>query len=105
MPVSQGGAGGIPGLNLKAYAYITSAGVLVRGLNITSVTRTGPGLYEIVFTVPMSGNSYVVRMTTDRHGFYLGGMASKLAGSCTVSPITANSFAAVDAPGLWEFYE
>lgn len=105
MPISSGSAGGLPGLNLKAYAYITSAGALVRGLNIASVTRTGVGLYDVVFTTPMSGTSYVVRLTTDRQGFYLGGMASKVAGGCTVSPTTANSFAAADAAGLWEFYE
>lgn len=47
MPISQGSAGGhMPGLSLRAWALVTAAGVLVKGMNAASAT-TAAGTYTL----------------------------------------------------------
>ena len=55
--------GALPGLSLKAWAQVTSAGVLVRGSNVTSITKGGAGIYTITFTAAMGATTYVWRVT------------------------------------------
>lgn len=106
MPVSQGSAGGIPGLNLKAWAYVTAAGALIRGFNVTSVAKGGAGAYTINFTAAMASADFVARFTAARAGGVVsvsGLINTATTGSATV--FTCLSGAAGDVGGLWEFYE
>lgn len=105
MPVSQGSAGGIPGLNLKAWAYVKADGTLIRGLNVASFTRTGVGAYTVTFTAAMSSTDYVMRMTSQKGAMMLASMGAPATGSCTLKTFDASPVAAADYGGLWEFYE
>lgn len=105
MPVSQGSAGGIPGLNLKAWAYVKADGTLIRGLNVASVVKGGTGNYTFTFTAAMASTDYVARLTTEKPGMYVGSLGSKTTGGCIGVMLTANGWAATDGAGLWEFYE
>lgn len=106
MPISTGSAGGIPGLNLKAWAYITAAGALIRGYNVASTSKGATGTYTVNFTVAMSSADYVARCTP---GVATGAttQAAALVTATTAAATvraTANG-AAFDTGGLWEFYE
>lgn len=54
MPISQGFGGGLPGLTLKAWARVTSAGVLVKGAGIASVTRPVTGIYSVTLSTAVA---------------------------------------------------
>lgn len=71
MPVSQGSAGGLPGLNLKAWAQVSSAGVLRRGFNVASVTQPSTGNYSLVLIDPV-GVKPVVKVTQGFVGHFSG---------------------------------
>jgi hypothetical protein len=63
-------ASGIVAKNVaKAYAYFTVSGTTVsftastQGFNVASVTRTGTGAFDIVFTNNLSGTNYTVNVS------------------------------------------
>lgn len=110
MPVSQGSAGGLSGMSLKAWAYVTAAGGLVRGFNVASVAKGAVGAYTISFTAAMSTTEYIVRCTPS--GFaspgLIGNINTRAVGSCTVKTgylIGAGGVGDADLSALWEFYE
>ena len=48
MALSQGAAGGLPGMELRAWGRVSSTGVLVKGSGISSVVReSASGAYQI----------------------------------------------------------
>ena len=53
----------LPGLTLKAWARVTSAGVLISGMNIASTSRAGAGQYTVNFTTAMATATYITRVT------------------------------------------
>jgi hypothetical protein len=106
-PSNQVG-GALPGLTLKAWAHI-SAGVLVRGFNVTSATKPGAGESVITFTAAMSAANYVVRATgvpTDPTAFinYQFATNAKVVGSMTLRSYVNGALADV-AGVLVEIYE
>lgn len=105
MPITSGSAGGIPGLNLKAWAYVKADGTLIRGFNVASFSRTGTGAYTITFTAAMSSTDYVQRMTSQKGGRMVAAIQSPSTGSATLGTYDASPVAAGDYGGLWEFYE
>lgn len=105
MPVSQGSAGGIPGLNLKAWAYIKADGTLVRGFNVASVARTAQGNYTVNFTAAMSSTAYVCRMTPSAVGGDKVDCVLFSGTTAAASLVTKSSTLQADIGGLWEFYE
>ena len=56
---------------VSAWGSVTSAGVIEGGLNVQSVTKTGTGVYDVVFSTPMPDANYAVNVTPD----YPGGTA------------------------------
>lgn len=105
MPVSQGSAGGIPGLNLKAWAYVKADGTLIRGLNIASVVKGSTGNYTFTFTAALASTDYVGRITTEKPGMLVGSLGSKTAGGCVGVVSNMNGWTVADGGALWEFYE
>lgn len=107
--VSQGSAGGIPGLNLKAWAFVRADGTLIRGMNIASVAKGVAGTYTANFTAAMAGTDYVVRFTgAIMNGPQtLGFLSSRAVGAAGLRTqyVSAASNVDADATGLWEFYE
>ena len=55
--------GALPGLTLKAWARVTSGGVLVSGFNIASASRSAAGQYTVNFTAAMATATYITRVT------------------------------------------
>lgn len=105
MPVSQGTAGGIPGLNLKAWAYIKADGTLIRGFNIASSSKTSTGNYTITFTAAMSTADYVARFTPGKIGGTATDCVMFSATTAAASIVTKAATVVTDIGGLWEFYE
>ncbi len=89
--------GALPGLTLKAWARVTSAGVLISGFNIASVVRTAAGSYTVTYTSAMATTTYIVRinMVESDFGVYttLTGVrvATKAAGSVQVRLVSNNA--------------
>lgn len=105
MPVSSGSAGGIPGLNLKAWAYVKADGTLIRSLNVASVVKGSTGNYTFTFTAAMSSADYVGRITTEKPGMLVASLASRTTGGCLGIVSNMNGWTVVDGGALWEFYE
>lgn len=106
MALSQGVTGGVPGVSLKAWALVTSAGVLVKGFNVSNVAKASTGTYTVTFSVAMSSTSYVSRFTPGAQG--AGPMANGSMTAATTAAatcVTASQVSLFDAGGLWEFYE
>lgn len=103
--VSQGSAGGIPGLNLKAWAYVKADGTLIRGFNIATVVKGGTGNYTFTFSAAMSSADYVGRITTERPGAYAATLSTRTTGGCLGAVVNTNGWTAIDSLVLWEFYE
>lgn len=103
--LSQGSAGGIPGLNLKAWAYVKADGTLIRGMNVASVVKGGTGNYTFTFTAALSSAEYVARITTERPNNYAATLNSRTTAGCLGVIVTANGWTATDSSVLWEFYE
>lgn len=58
---SVGGA--LPGLTLKAWAQFSAAGALVKGYNVTSITKGAAGLYALNLTSNNTTTTPVIRIT------------------------------------------
>ncbi len=56
------GATTFPGLQLKAWARITAAGALVKGLNVASITKGAAGVYTVNFSAAMASVNYIGRV-------------------------------------------
>lgn len=54
MLTSRSTNGALPGLALKAWARIAANGTLIRGSNVTSVTKGATGIYTLNFTNNLS---------------------------------------------------
>ena len=104
MPVSQGSAGGLAGLNLKAWVLFNGDGSVVKSFNVTSVAKIITGRYRITFTTPMQGAQYVYR-------YHMAGPGTGSAFQYRYSNATANYFdfsfnsESSDGGGLLEFFE
>ena len=61
MPISQGGAGGLPGMNLKAWALVRPDGTLIKSMNVTSINKGAAGSYALNFTAAMASTNYVTK--------------------------------------------
>lgn len=48
--LSQGAAGGLPGLTLKAWAQVKTDGTLVKGSGVASVTKGVTGAYTVTLS-------------------------------------------------------
>ena len=108
MPVSQGSAGGLPGMNLKAWALIDAGGALIKSMGVASAAKLATGEYRITFSAPMATTKYLGRFTL--RGFYAnapGGLDGYIKtwslGSCDLATLTGSGV--MDVSGLWEFYE
>lgn len=100
MPVSQGSAGGLPGLNLKAWAQVSAAGALLRGFNVSGVNKPSAGQYGLTLTAAV-GSAAVVKVTP---GFV--GYVSGAGGGANISVTSYNlSQAAQDVAFYVEVYD
>lgn len=85
---------GPTGLTLKAWVQFTGQGsngacTITKSSNVTSVTRTTTGTYDVVFTAALASTVYVTRGHGDT---YITGhivVTNRLVGSCTVKPQSA----------------
>ena len=104
MPVSQGSAGGLAGLNLKAWVLFNGDGSVVKSFNVTSVAKITTGRYWITFTTPMQGAQYVYR-------YHMAGpgTGSQFGYGCRNAAAFNFDFSfnseASDGGGLLEFFE
>ena len=63
MPVSQGSAGGIPGMNLRAWAWVKSDGTLLRGSGCTVTKIPVAGAYALTLIAPLAAAYALVRVS------------------------------------------
>lgn len=103
MPVSQGSAGGLPGLTLKAWAQVSSAGVLLRGSGVSAASKSGTGAYALTLNVAVS-SAAVCKINTTPGSAIATGSASGL--SASVSTYSwASPGASVDCGFFVEVYD
>ncbi|GKT19561.1 hypothetical protein AVHY2522_22935 [Acidovorax sp. SUPP2522] len=88
MPVTAGTGGGVPNMTLKAWAYVTSAGALVRGFNVASASRAGLGAYQVNFSAAMATAEYVGRVVvvSSASSGVIATVVTNGTGSCKVFP-------------------
>lgn len=80
MPVSQGSAGGLPGMNLKAWALVDGAtGNLIKGMNVSATSRPVAGNITLTLAVALASINAVVRETF--------GQSTPIYGACMVSAV------------------
>lgn len=62
MPGSANATSGgvLPGLNVLAWALVSSAGALLKGFNVASITKGGTGFYTLNFTAALPSASVVL---------------------------------------------
>lgn len=85
MPVSQGSAGGLPGMNLKAWGLVnTASNTVIKGMNVASVSGA-----NVTLTTPMASVNYVVRVIPMLNQPVIPGGSPS-----TVSVALVNAFAA-----------
>lgn len=96
--LSQGSAGGLTGMNLKAWVLMTPAGAIVKAFNVSTVVRQAAGYYDVTFATPMANVNYIALLTAEKgeKGFI---------NTKTVNGGDCRTISATDALGLWEFYE
>jgi hypothetical protein len=86
MPGSQSliGGGEIAGLTLRAWAFLTGAGALLKGQNIQSSARISSGTYELNLATAMpDGNTIVIV----KRGLRVGTPGAQMAGGNTLSRV------------------
>lgn len=103
MPISQGSAGGVPGLALKAWALVKSDGTLLKGLGVSASSRTAAGIYSLTFSNP-TGSDYVL-MARAGVGLVNRYLQTATAATATVHVAGKLNGTDTDATTLWEFYE
>ena len=105
MPLSQGSASSpYVGMTLKAWAYISAAGALLRGFNVTSSSRGSVGVYTVTFTSAMSSTAYLVDSLN--RGFNRSPMSGiKTTGSYANYELRSDAATAADQDHYICFYE
>ena len=103
MPVSQGSAGGLPGLNLKAWAQVSSAGVLLRGFNVSAASRTAAGNYSL--TLENAVGEAVCVCNVLRSSSLVGLVAVGSASGVTAQVVTGANGTGADAPFYVQVYD
>lgn len=101
MPVSQGSAGGLPGLNLKAWAHVNNSGVLLRGFNVAGASRVAVGEYQITLSNPVSVRP-VCKLAAERPGYF---SIAVMSSATVVSVSTSNVSVSTDAGFYIEVYD
>ncbi|PTT21654.1 hypothetical protein DBR12_06180 [Acidovorax sp. HMWF029] len=92
-------------MNLKAWVVFTSAGAVVKQLNVAGVVRNSAGNYTVTFSAAMSGVSYLCRSSAFD---YVGANATATTSAKTAAGVTLQlnwSGAGTDMGALLEFYE
>lgn len=73
------------GLTLKAWAHVSSAGTLLKSMNVTSITKGTAGIYTVNFTAAMATSTYMAKLQqTSPNGQAAGdvvGFGAKAVGS------------------------
>jgi len=82
-------------LNLKAWAQVSSAGVLQRGFNVSAVVKGSTGVYSLTLT-ESAGARAVVKVTPEFVGY--------VSGSGGGTGIGVNSFSVAGAAQDVAFY-
>ena len=102
--VSVGGA--LPGLALKAWAYVISNGTLIKGFNIASASRSGVGTYVLTYTTATTNAETITRFTIPNFtsSSYTGARSNSITTGMNVSTYTAGSTPA-DTAFFVEIYE
>lgn len=104
MPVSQGSGGYMPGMTLRAWALVNSAGALVKGYGVASVTRTGAGTYKLTLSgAAVSANAIV--KGTPKYGQIAHVVAGVIAGNDFTYAVQQEGLIPVDAAAHVEVYE
>lgn len=106
-PSNQVG-GALPGLTLKAWAQVATDGTLVRGFNVSSITKGSTGSYTVNFSTAMLTTTYHVRPTlitqsTSNVDRYLVNVGVNTVNACTVNTYDGASLA--NRQFFVEFYE
>jgi len=105
MPVSQGSAGGLPGMNLVAWVLLKSDGSTIKALNVSATSRTGSGTYTVTFAAALSTAEYLVRATEDGRSFLAASVSSKTtAGFNFATYQTVGTYSPSDRTMLLEVY-
>lgn len=68
-----------PGLTLKAWAYVRSDWVLIKGFNIASVGHPTTGQYTVVFSSPMNNVAALMKIQVDPGGGSTAGWSARRA--------------------------
>lgn len=114
MPVSQGTGGGMPGMGLKAWALVTSAGAIIKSFNVSAYAATadGAGYRKVTFATPMTTLNYLAKWTpmgvpgmSLPVAGYINTSKPKNLGDCVVTMGQGGAGNTLDPGGLWEFYE
>ena len=48
---------------IKSFGKISSAGVILKGYNVASVSRTSTGIYRVFFSTPMPDVNYIIQLS------------------------------------------
>ncbi len=108
MPVTSGQGGGVLNLTMKAWVYVRKDGSVVRSFNVSGVTRTAQGRYQINFQNAMASAAWVARVPALSGGAevvsapYISG-TSTFGGQCSF--FNASGGAGPDTDFYMEFYE
>lgn len=95
----------LPGLTLKAWAQVTAAGTLVKGFNVTSITKGAAGLYTTNFTTNMATATFLNKVqctTSSAQPNYVTN--SRAVGTCNYTT-KDSTLANVDMDHYIEFWE
>lgn len=114
MPISQGIASALPGLELKAWALLAENGGIVRSSGVTSMVRdSGSGKQTWTFEKPMAGLHYFGVYTPSKKPDNTGIMptgaldsaAVKTVNDCVTATKTGTGGNVYNGGGYWAFYE
>lgn len=103
MPVSQGSAGGLPGLNLKAWAQVSAAGVLLRGVGVAAAGRSDAGSYTLTLSAAASSRAVCKFTMTPGNAIPTGSASGGMVSVATYSLAAPGS--SVDCGFFVEVYD
>ncbi|AVS74488.1 hypothetical protein [Paracidovorax cattleyae] len=93
-------------MTLKAWGYFRGDGTLVRGFNVTSVSRTGAGQYTINFTAAMATTAYVARILVQSSVTSVQGLiVPSTASAAQLNFVRTSDGGQFDAAAYFEVYE
>ncbi len=105
MPLSNTNNGAtFPGLTLKAWAQVSSAGALIKGFNVASYAKGATGNYTATFTAALATTSYMVKVQPNdtTHGGLRGASA---VGTSTYVVLTIPASTPADVGHYVEWWE